>query len=410
LPSPSLPTSLAVRARARPRPAGPGTRPLARMSRGADLVTVVLSTWLVGGLFVDGWAHNTRPQLETFFTPWHALFYSGFAATAAWIAWSVWSRHRAGAAWPDSVPAGYGPALAGLALFAASGLGDMAWHLAFGVEQDVAALLSPSHLGLYTGGLLVVTAPLRSAWADPTLGRRAGLGSLLPAVASVALVGTATGFFFMYLHPVFDNTVSIGHQQFLRQAFTRGQAGFVQDIDIALGVAGFILTSVFLLGPVLYLLRRWDLPAGSVLLVLGLQCVLMQALTGFADPGLVVLGLAGALAVEGLVRLLRPSPARPARWRTFCAAAPVAVWGVWFAGIAANDGGLGWEPELWGGALVWSGLAMLALGLLVVPQPVPGEPTLPVPGQPATATATAPGSVPVPVSAPTPAPGTTEPR
>jgi hypothetical protein len=86
----------------------------------------------------------------------------------------------------------------------------------------------------------------------------------------------------------------------------------------------------------------------------------------------------------------------------------VAVWGVWFAGIAANDGGLGWEPELWGGALVWSGLAMLALGLLLVPQPVPGEPTLPVPGQPATATA--PGSVPVPVSAPTPAPGTTEPR
>ena len=27
-------------------------------------------------LFVDGWAHNNLDQIETFFTPWHALFYS----------------------------------------------------------------------------------------------------------------------------------------------------------------------------------------------------------------------------------------------------------------------------------------------------------------------------------------------
>src|SRR6266508_3553037 len=169
--SPSLPTSPAVKA---------GTPAATGASRPAHLVTVALSAWLIGGLFLDGWAHNTRPQLETFFTPWHAMFYSGYVAAAAWMGWSVWSRHHAGTAWRDAVPAGYGPAVAGLALFAVSGLGDMAWHLAFGIEQDVAALLSPTHLGLFTGGFLVVTAPLRSVWADPSLGRRAGLGALLP--------------------------------------------------------------------------------------------------------------------------------------------------------------------------------------------------------------------------------------
>jgi hypothetical protein len=60
-----------------------------------------LAGWLVGGLFVDGWAHNTRPRLESFFTPWHGLFYSGFAAAAGWICWQVWSRRRAAGAWRD---------------------------------------------------------------------------------------------------------------------------------------------------------------------------------------------------------------------------------------------------------------------------------------------------------------------
>jgi len=52
----------------------------------------------------------------------------------------------------------------------------------------------------------------------------------------------------------------------------------------------------------------------------------------------------------------------------------VALWGMWFAGIGLADRGLGWPPELWGGALVWSGLSLLALGLALVPQPVPAEP------------------------------------
>jgi hypothetical protein len=375
----SLPTSPAAGAASRTATSGPGPAAgagraaSARMSWRADLVTVALSAWLIGGLFVDGWAHVTRPQLETFFTPWHAAFYSGFVASALWIGWSVWSRRRPGAAWRDAVPPGYGPALAGLGLFAASGLGDLAWHLAFGIEQDIAALLSPTHLGLFLGGLLVVTAPLRSVWADPSLGRVSPMRPLLPALLSAAVAGSGTGFFFMYLHPAFENDASLAKARFLGLAFTQSERGFVQDQSIALGVAGFIIATVILLGPVLHLLRRWDLPAGSVLLVAGPQFVLIQALTGFVDPGLAVLGLAGTLAVELLLHWLRPSATAPARLRVFAAAAPVALWGVWFAGIALHDGGLGWEPEVVGAVLVWPGLTMLALAVLMLPSPVPGE-------------------------------------
>jgi hypothetical protein len=218
---------------------------------------------------VDGWAHNTQPGLETFFTPWHALFYSGFGAVAAWMGWSVWRRRPAAGSWRAAVPAGYGLGLAGTALFLLSGIGD-----------------------------LIVTTLLRSAWADPALGRRAGLGRLLPAVLSVTL-------------------------------------------------------------------------AGGAAITLGVQCVLMQAVTGLDDAGLAVLGLAGAAVVEALLAVLRPAEPPRRRMRAFCAAAPVGFWGVYLGGIALGDRGLGWKPELWGGALVWSSLTLLALGMVMFPPPVP---------------------------------------
>ncbi len=356
-------------------PAGPGrpAAPPARMSWRGDLVTVLLTTWLIAGLFIDGWAHNTRPRLETFFTPWHAVFYSGFAATAAWICWSVWTRRRAAGAWRAAVPAGYGLGLAGVAIFGVSGIGDMSWHLAFGIERDIAALLSPTHLGLFVGGFLIVTCPLRSAWTDAGLGRRVGLGRLLPAVASVTLTGSVAAFMFQYLHPVYDNVVSIGHELFLRQDFTAFQYPYVHRLAIEAAVPGFMLATALLFGPLLVLLRRWRPPVGSGAIVLGVQCLLMQALTGFADAGLAVLGLLGAAAVEALLVVLRPSPAARWRLRAFCAAAPVAFWGVYFAGIGLHDGGLGWKAEIWGGALVWSGLTLLALAMVMLPPPLPAE-------------------------------------
>src|SRR2546427_9735313 len=57
-------------------------KPQAVSSLRFDWLMVVVSVWWLGGLFIDGWAHSNLPQLETFFTPWHAVFYSGFLAVA----------------------------------------------------------------------------------------------------------------------------------------------------------------------------------------------------------------------------------------------------------------------------------------------------------------------------------------
>jgi hypothetical protein len=332
-------------------------------------VTIALATWLIAGLFLDGWAHNTRPSLETFFTPWHAVFYSGFAAVAIWIGWLARSRREPGRTWAQALPRGYLAAGAGILVFSISGLGDMAWHEAFGIERGVAALLSPTHLGLFTGAFLIVSAPLRSLWSDELLGRAASLGRLLPAVASLALTGALCAFILMQLNVFKGTFFSIGLQQFIAQAYPGDK--FVADRNIQAGIGSFIVTTVVLFGPLLFLLRRWDSPAGAILLVIGFQSVAMAALSGFADPLLVALGLAGAVVVEGLAWALRPGPQRIVALRAFCAAAPAAFWAVYLAGVAIADGGLGWKPEIWGGAIVWSALTLVGLSFVMYPPAVP---------------------------------------
>ena len=91
------------------------SRPTDSVDRRRDLVTALLCTWLIGGLVLDGWAHRNTPELESFFTPWHAVFYTGYLATATWI-FKVSIVARDGRA-RVSPPPGYGLGLIGLVLF-----------------------------------------------------------------------------------------------------------------------------------------------------------------------------------------------------------------------------------------------------------------------------------------------------
>ena len=350
----------------RPRSAAAGQ---ARMSPRGDLVTIALATWLIAGLVLDGWAHNTRPSLETFFTPWHAVFYSGFVAVALWIGWLARSRREPGRTWAQALPRGYLAAGAGILVFSVSGLGDMAWHQTFGIEQGVAALLSPTHLGLFTGAFLIVSAPLRSLWSDESVGRAASLGRLLPAVASLALSGALCAFILMELNVFKGTFFTVDLQQFMAQSFSGDT--FVSDRNIQAGIGSFIVTTVVLFGPLLFLLRRWDSPPGAILVVIGVQSVAMAGLEGFADPGIVVRGVIGAAVVEGIARALRPGPRRLVALRAFCLLAPAAFWTVYLAGAAIADGGLGWKAEIWGGAIVWSALTLVGLSLVMYPPAVP---------------------------------------
>ena len=150
-----------------------------------DWLINLLSAIFVGGLYLDGWAHNHGRVDQSFFTPWHAFFYSGFLLVAiAFSAATVTNRTR-GYSLARSVPNGYRLTGVGLFIFAAGGVSDMVWHQLFGIERGVEALFSPTHLLLGIGIGLIVTGPLRAAWRRQN--NSASWRELAPAVASLGL-------------------------------------------------------------------------------------------------------------------------------------------------------------------------------------------------------------------------------
>jgi hypothetical protein len=129
----------------------------------------LLSGWLLAGLTLDAWAHSNLTTLETFFTPWHAVFYSGFTATAAWVVVMVVRNVRQGRSGVGVIPVGYGWTVVALAVFGLSGIADGLWHTLWGIDTDINILFSPSHLGLGASMVIIVTSPLRAMWTDPGL-------------------------------------------------------------------------------------------------------------------------------------------------------------------------------------------------------------------------------------------------
>jgi hypothetical protein len=338
-------------------PAGAATTPgRPRAGWGDDLAAALLGTWVAVGLFLDGWAHLNQPGLETFFSPWHAVFYLGFVVSAVVLARLV-ARHQRGRFDPALVPAGYGLGLFGMVLFVAGGVADGAWHTMVGVETGVAALLSPSHLLLLSGGLLMVTSPVRSAWSSAQLPARAPATALLPALWATALTTAVVLFFFQYLSAFVTRAPSTSEVE--------GPDGLLTTI---VGVASVLVTNLIVVAPVLLLARRWRLPFGTVALVAG--AVGLTSLREFALGALVPAMVAGGLAADVLVARLRPGPDRPGAFRAVAVLVPLLLWGAWMATYAMAYG-VAWPPELWAGVLGMACLGGLGLSVLVLPPAVP---------------------------------------
>ncbi len=122
-----------------------------------DWVAAILGLWLMFGTYLDGWAHNNiASELESFFNPWHAVLYAGFFAAAGLYA-VAWLRNiLKGYHWRRALPIGYGLSLVGVVIFLFGGFADGIWHTIFGIEADIEALLSSTHLVLFAGGIPIM--------------------------------------------------------------------------------------------------------------------------------------------------------------------------------------------------------------------------------------------------------------
>jgi len=292
------------------------------------LVTVLCGLWMTVGLFLDGYFHqNLDGTTESFLTPWHAVFYAGFTASALWIGSMSRRRHRGTFDWRlRSLPPGYELARAGLALFAAGGIGDAAWHTAFGVERGVDALLSPTHLLLFVGLVLILTSPYRAATASETP------PSPWMVAASLISATALVGFFLNFAW-------GLGVAAHVRTAYD--PITEVGEAHVIAGVASMLVTTAVLFGAARLLARRQP-PPGAVAVLFGVVALLVSAAFDEDIEGIAA-AVAAGLALDFLLRT------RANHAFSFAIASAI-LWLTYFGALAPD--GIEWQAEVWLGAAV----------------------------------------------------------
>lgn len=310
---------------------------------------VVLCIWLMAGAYLDSWHHHSLTRPETnFFTPYHALLYSGMTAIGIFLGLNVIRNYRRYGTWEELLPDGYGVSLLGTVLFGVGGVLDLLWHSRFGIELSVAALFSPPHLFLMLTGGLIVSGPLRAAV------RRGGNRATWPAIISGALTLSMLTFFLQFDQPLID----------------RWAAGTVADprgpmwMEEELGMIGLILYAAMVAGLLVILLRRFELPIGSVTVILTVNALLVSPVANHTE--LVMVGLLAGVAGDLLLYVLRPSAARPNAFHAFMFAAPAALTVAYFV-VLGSTTGVWWEPTVWTGAVPVTGMVGWLVSFIALP-------------------------------------------
>ncbi len=312
----------------------------------------VACVMFMSGSHLDAWAHINVPELETFFTPWHALLYLGYLST--FIVLSVWTgiRFSEGTALRKAIPPGYGLSAVGMGVFLFGGLCDMLWHSVFGVETSIEMLVSPPHILIAAGAFLIVSGGYRE-WnmADTTTSR--GIQHLFPMLISIlsmtAIPSIMThSFHIAALFPFAGMKITLES---------------IDQLYFGAVLSGACMTSLFLLGCLFLPLRKIRLPFGSVTLVIFMHMLAMTAM--YERPVLLPASVIAALVADVFLLLLPPLYESRMSALLFSFFFPVGFFLILFGTMFMIDASL--PLSFWLGTCVVAGCAGLLFGHMAWP-------------------------------------------
>jgi len=328
-----------------------------------DFSIGVVGLCLAAGFLWDSWAH-LHFAFDSFFTPYHAVFYGAMlAGTIILIVTALRNRAR-GYTGLNVLPAAYRQTLLGVPLFFAAGFGDLLWHRAFGIEDRVDAVTSPTHLIIGLAVTIVVSGPIRSA-----LEARNELGTLADQLP--LLFGLATWLEFIHLGTAYMFDPGAARLYAPPDGVTYSPDYFTAVTLVLFktgsGIAIVIMHSLILSGFVVWLVSRFALRFGAltIFMVLG-NCMIAAALTN-DTPMLVTylaMSLAAGIAGDVLIAKYDPSPAHVRALRMFGLVVPTVYYATYFA-VTIAVGGTWWNWNLIFGSLVWSAVIGVGMTLLV---------------------------------------------
>ncbi len=320
-----------------------------------DWMMIGACTWLMTGGYLDAWAHN-HFTLDSFFTPWHGVLYSGFLVVAIVLFGTITLNHMRGASWQNAIPAGYELSVLAVCGFAIGGVADMFWHILFGIEVNIDAQLSPTHLLLMVCWGLISAGPFRAAWKrtlDPAKQNwmtQLSLPISLLLLLSVFSLITQTAHPFTFLAPT----------SVLK----------AQTTEQSLAVLGIVFQSMVLSMLLLLAIRRWHMPIGSFTLVLTINALALSFMhyTFIVIP----IGAVAGLLIDVLYHFLQPSIKRVDAFRLFAGLVPIIIYAVYFLALWITMG-IVWSIHLSIGSILVSGIAGWLISYVMIPPTVPAE-------------------------------------
>lgn len=315
-------------------------------------VLVGASFWLIFGLQLDAFAHATIPDLESFWTPWHAVMYSGIAACGLTLLWLLRSRLPEVVTYRSllqETPKALRLPVIGMGLLLVGGGFDTLWHNLFGIERGLEIFFSPSHYLIISGMVLVAAGPalMFAASTSPSKRQVRGADAVL-LVLSAALAS-------LPLH-IYTNHATALEEPMLGTGAVEPET---YSLD-ALMVHGYVGSTVLLVLPLLLLARRWELPVGAPTALTAVPTLAMGLVLGQGEaPWLPITIMVAAAVVELVARTTAPLYQRltpDTRWVLLGFAGPAVVWGAVLSVGALVGGGVSWNPHMATGIVVLTGL------------------------------------------------------
>ncbi|MGH2479980.1 MAG: diacylglycerol/lipid kinase family protein, partial [Ktedonobacteraceae bacterium] len=233
-----------------------------------------------------------------------------------------------------AIPKGYGIAVIGVIGMALTGVTDMTWHLLFGIEQNLDALFSPTHLLGIVSATLIAIGPLYAMYHrsdSDTWGDKLRLiYAFLLLFVILTIMGEGASFLVFYQGPL---TAHPG-----------------QDSAQLLAVLLEVFQAFFVAGFALYILRRWRLPFGIFTCSMLAASLVLFIIAHFSLAPLIA-GLAG-LSIDSAYLLLKPTPERKLAVRLFAIVAAAAEPFFYILLLQLTHGSLAWTIHMAIGSVV----------------------------------------------------------
>ncbi len=307
------------------------------------------SLWLVLGVSLDAWAHG-HIRLESFWTPWHGVLYSGLLATGLVLPGAMLINRLKGMPWRETIPAGYEISVLGIIGAFIGGVGDMTWHLLLGIEQNLDAAFSPTHIALMLFFGFVIVGPFHALYVS-----NARTSQILLLLSCILLL--------LYWQIISSEASPYTTFWLVNTPKTDGTGQ-------TLAVASYVLQGGFLAGLTMYLLRRWKLFFGFFFIALMVSAAPLAAMEN--NLIIIPIGAVAGLLIDCAYRLIRPSTESVERFRLFIASVP-GIWLLTYTIIVWAVYGTVWSTHLLVGSIVIACIISWLLSGLMFPPAVQAQ-------------------------------------